>query len=181
MNSASSPTPLESTANPAAPAGRPVRRCVCPGSYDPITLGHLDVIKRAAGLYDEVVVAVLYNQAKQGMFSPAERLTLIQAECADLPNVRAIEFHSRLLVDVCRELDIQAIVKGLRGETDYSYELPMAVMNRYLTGVETLFLPGDPAYTQVSSSLIKEVARFGGDISGLVGPRVNEALAAKLG
>ena len=162
-----------------APAPQP-RRCVCPGSYDPITLGHLDVIRRAAALYDEVVVAVLYNQSKQGMFSPAERLELIRHECAELPNVRAIEFHGRLLVDVCRELGIAAIVKGLRGETDYSYELPMAVMNRHLTGVETLFLPGDPAYTQVSSSLIKEVARFGGNIKGLVGPRVAEALAAKL-
>lgn len=160
---------------------RPVRRCVCPGSYDPITLGHLDIINRAAALYDEVVVAVLYNQAKQGMFTPAERVELIEAECADVANVRVIEFHGRLLVDVCRELDIAAIVKGLRGETDYSYELPMAVMNRYLTGVETLFLPGDPSYAQVSSSLIKEVARFGGDISGLVGPRVAQALSAKLG
>ena len=159
---------------------RPVRRCVCPGSYDPITLGHRDVIKRAAALYDEVVVAVLYNQGKQGMFSPAERLELIQAECAELPNVRAIEFQGRLLVDVCKELEIGAIVKGLRGETDYSYELPMAVMNRYLTGVETLFLPGDPSYAQVSSSLIKEVARFGGDITGLVGPRAGQALTAKL-
>lgn len=153
---------------------------MCPGSYDPITLGHLDVIRRATALYDEVVVAVLYNPSKQGMFTPAERLELIETECADLPSVRAIQFHSRLLVDVCRDLGIQAIVKGLRGETDYSYELPMAVMNRYLTGVETLFLPGDPSYTQVSSSLIKEVARFGGDISGLVGPRVTQALAAKL-
>ncbi len=165
---------------PDRDAGRTVRRCVCPGSYDPITLGHLDVIKRAAALYDEVVVAVLYNQAKQGMFTPAERMELIQAECADLPNVRAIEFQGRLLVDVCQELEITAIVKGLRGETDYSYELPMAVMNRYLTEVETLFLPGDPSYTQVSSSLIKEVARFGGDVSGLVGPRVWQALTAKL-
>lgn len=160
---------------------RPVRRCVCPGSYDPITLGHLDVIRRAAALYDEVVVALLYNQAKQGMFTPAERLELIEAECADLPNVQALEFQGRLLVDVCTELGIGAIVKGLRGDMDYSYELPMAVMNRYLTGVETLFLPGDPSFTQVSSSLIKEVARFGGDISGLVGPRVSQALAAKLG
>lgn len=166
---------------PLSDADRPVRRCVCPGSYDPITLGHLDVIKRAAQLYDEVVVAVLYNQAKEGMFTPAERRELINAECAQLPNVRAIEFQGRLLVDVCKEMQIAAIVKGLRGETDYSYELPMAVMNRYLTGVETVFLPGDPSYTQVSSSLIKEVARFGGDISGLVGPGVASALAAKLG
>jgi pantetheine-phosphate adenylyltransferase len=159
-----------------------IRRCVCPGSYDPVTLGHLDVIRRAAALYDEVVVAVLHNVSKKGLFTPEERLAMIEAEVVDagLPNVRAVEFTGRLLVDLCVELDIAAIVKGLRGETDYSYELPMAVMNRHLTGVETLFLPGDPAYSQVSSSLMKEVARFGGDVSGLVSDRVHAALVERL-
>ncbi|MCB1252655.1 MAG: pantetheine-phosphate adenylyltransferase [Austwickia sp.] len=160
-----------------------MRRCVCPGSYDPVTLGHLDVIRRAAALYDEVVVAVLHNVAKKGLFTPQERLEMIRAEVQDagLGNVRTVEFTGRLLVDVCVEMGIQAIVKGLRGETDYSYELPMAVMNRRLTGVETLFLPGDPAFSQVSSSLMKEVARFGGDVSGLVSDRVHEALTERLG
>lgn len=157
------------------------RRCVCPGSYDPVTLGHVDVITRASRLYDEVVVAVLHNQSKVGMFTPDERVELIEGEVAELGNVRVVTFGSRLLVDVCVEMGIDAIVKGLRGETDYSYELPMAVMNRHLTGVETLFLPGDPRYTQVSSSLMKEVAKYGGDISTLVSPRVLAALQARLG
>lgn len=167
-----------------------VRRCVCPGSYDPVTLGHLDVIARAGTLYDEVVVAVLVNPAKQGLFTPDERVELLEAELADLESslgegrdafaaLRVVAFSDRLLVDVCSELGIQAIVKGLRGETDYAYELPMAVMNRHLTGVETLFLPGEPRYTQVSSSLIKEVARFGGDVSELVSARVLRALTER--
>ncbi|GAB76588.1 Phosphopantetheine adenylyltransferase [Austwickia chelonae] len=159
-----------------------VRRCVCPGSYDPVTLGHLDVITRACGLYDEVVVAILHNPAKQGLFTPQERLEMVEKELSDagLTTVRVVTFADRLLVDVCRDLGVQAIIKGLRGETDYSYELPMAVMNRHLTGVETLFLPGEPTYSQVSSSLMKEVARLGGDISGLVSVRVRQALQDRL-
>lgn len=163
-------------------APRP-RRCICPGSYDPVTLGHLDVVERAARLYDEVVVAVLENVGKQGMFTAAERVELIEAELAErdlTDRARVVTFGGRLLVDVCSELGIDAVVKGLRGDTDYSYELPMAVMNRHLTGVETLFMPGDPRYVQVSSSLIKEVARFGGDVSGLVGSHTLEALRGKL-
>jgi pantetheine-phosphate adenylyltransferase len=157
-----------------------VRRCVCPGSYDPVTHGHLDVVRRAAVLYDEVIVAVLHNPNKEGLFTPQERIDLIEAELADLGNTRAIAFHGRLLVDVCRELGAKAIVKGLRGETDYSYELPMAVMNRRLAGVETLFLPGDPSYSQVSSSLIKEVVRFGGDVAGMVPDAVRLELGRRL-
>lgn len=157
-----------------------VRRCICPGSYDPVTLGHIDVFRRAASLYDEVIVAVLHNLAKQGLFTVEERLELIRDEVRDIENVRVVEFHGRLLVDVCQELGVSAIVKGLRGETDYGYELPMAVMNRHLTGVETLFLPGEPTFSQVSSSLIKEVVRFGGDVSGLVSDRVRDELASRL-
>ncbi|MDO5627559.1 MAG: pantetheine-phosphate adenylyltransferase [Mobilicoccus sp.] len=156
-------------------------RCVCPGSFDPVTLGHLDVVRRARRLYDEVVVAVLVNPNKTGLFSPDERVELIEADLADLDGVSVLTFEAQLLVDVCRTTGAGAIVKGLRGETDYSYELPMAVMNRHLADIETLFLPSDPAYTQVSSSLIKEVAKYGGDITPFVTPAVADALRARLG
>jgi pantetheine-phosphate adenylyltransferase len=156
------------------------RRCVCPGSYDPVTLGHADVIRRAAALYDEVVVAVLHNPAKHGTFSPDERRELILDSCGDLPGVRVELFAGRLLVDVCREVGADAIVKGLRGGTDFAYELPMALMNRHLTGVETVFLPGDPRFEHISSSLVKEVARYGGDVTGLVSDRVRDALLDRL-
>lgn len=153
---------------------------MCPGSYDPVTLGHADVIRRAAALYDEVVVAVLHNPAKRGTFTPDERRDLIMDASGDLSNVRVELFADRLLVDVCREVDATAIVKGLRGGTDFAYELPMALMNRHLTGVETVFLPGDPSLEHISSSLVKEVARYGGDVSGLVSDRVRDALVARL-
>jgi pantetheine-phosphate adenylyltransferase len=153
---------------------------VCPGSYDPVTLGHADVIERAAALYDEVVVAVLHNPAKAGLFTPEERQKLLEDSVGHLPNVRVELFANRLLVDVCRDAHAEAIVKGLRGGTDFAYELPMALMNRHLTGIETVFLPGDPRFEHISSSLIKEVARLGGDISGLVGDGVRDALLARL-
>jgi pantetheine-phosphate adenylyltransferase len=153
---------------------------VCPGSYDPVTLGHADVIRRAAALYDEVVVAVLHNPGKRGTFTPDERRDLILDWCGDLPNVRVELFAARLLVDVCREVGADAIVKGLRGGTDFAYELPMALMNRHLTGIETVFLPGDPRFEHISSSLVKEVARYGGDVSGLVSDRVRDALVERL-
>ncbi|QGN59439.1 pantetheine-phosphate adenylyltransferase [Nostocoides sp. HKS02] len=153
---------------------------MCPGSYDPVTLGHADVIRRAAALYDEVVVAVLHNPAKHGTFTPDERRDLILDGCGDLANVRVELFADRLLVDVCRDVEASAIVKGLRGGTDFAYELPMALMNRHLTGVETVFLPGDPRFEHISSSLVKEVARYGGDTSGLVSDRVRDALAERL-
>lgn len=150
--------------------------CVCPGSYDPVTNGHLDVIERATTLFDNVVVAVLYNPAKTGTFPVARRIELIQAALGPRPGVRVESFAGRLLVDVCQDLGAGAIVKGLRGGTDFAFELPMALMNRHLTGVETVFLPGNPAYEHVSSSLIKEVHALGGDISGLVPDVVLAAL-----
>ena len=156
------------------------RRCVCPGSYDPVTLGHADVIERAAGLWDEVVVAVLHNPAKRGVFTAQERSELVTEACHDLPGVRVEIFTDRLLVDVCREVGAHAIVKGLRGGTDFAYELPMALMNRHLSGVETVFLPGEPGLAHVSSSLVKEVARYGGDITGLVSDHVRDALLERL-
>ena len=157
-----------------------LRRCVCPGSYDPVTNGHLDVIARAASLFDEVIVAVLHNPAKSGTFPVARRIELIEAALGGRPGVRVQAFAGQLLVDVCRELNADAIVKGIRGGTDFAYELPMALMNRHLTGVETVFLPGNPAYEHVSSSLIKEVHALGGDVSGLVPDVVLAALRQTL-
>ena len=156
------------------------RRAVCPGSYDPVTTGHIDVFRRASALFDEVVVAILHNPAKSGTFTIDERVEFIHDQVDELGNVRVETFANRLLVDVCTELEAQALIKGLRGSADYSYELPMALMNRHLTGVETLFLPGAPELEHLSSSLVKEVARFGGDITGLVSDRVRDALAERL-
>ncbi len=156
------------------------RRCVCPGSYDPVTNGHVDVIERAAALFDEVVVAVLHNESKHGTFSVDERLDLLRKTLSHLDNVRIGEWSGRLVVDVCREVGATSMVKGLRGGTDFAYELPMAHMNRHLTGVETLFLASAPDLQHVSSSLIKEVVRFGGDVSGLVPDRVLRALEDRL-
>lgn len=156
------------------------RSCVCPGSYDPVTNGHVDVIERAARLYDEVVVAVLHNPAKSGLFTVPERIDLLRQSLSTVPNVRFEEFAGRLLVDVAREVGADAIVKGLRGGTDFAYELPMALMNRHLTGVETVFLPGAPEFEHISSSLIKEVCTYGGDVSGLVPAPVLSALLERL-
>ncbi|MGN6754193.1 MAG: pantetheine-phosphate adenylyltransferase [Intrasporangium sp.] len=157
------------------------RRCVCPGSYDPVTNGHIDVIARAARLFDEVVVAILHNPSKRGTFTVDERLDLLKAAVGDLDNVRIEAFADTLVVDVCREVGAASMVKGLRGGTDFAYELPMANMNHHLTGVETLFLVAAPEWQHVSSSLIKEVVRYGGDISGLVPDAVRDALVERVG
>lgn len=159
-----------------------IRLAVCPGSYDPITVGHVDVLVRAAALYDEVVVAVLHNPAKSGTFAVEERIAFIEGALPETVagRVRVEAFAGRLLVDVCRDVGAEVIVKGLRGGTDFAYELPMALMNRHLTGVETVFLPGAPEFEHVSSSLVKEVARFGGDVSGLVPDEVLTALKERL-
>ncbi len=157
------------------------RRAVCPGSYDPVTNGHVDVVTRAATLFDEVVVAVLYNPAKQGTFAVEERVRLIEESMAAVSNLRVEAFADRLLVDVCRDLGATAIVKGLRGGTDFAYELPMALMNKHLTGIETVFLPGDPRFEHVSSSLVKEVAKYGGTVAGLVPDAVLAALNRQFG
>ena len=159
-----------------------LRRAVCPGSYDPVTSGHLDVVARAAALFDEVVVAVLHNPAKQGTFPVAERVAFVEhaVDAAGLGGrVRVETFADRLLVDVCRDVGAVAVVKGVRGATDVAYELPMARMNRHLTGLDTVFLPADPTLEHVSSSLVKEVARYGGDVSGLVPDEVRAALVAR--
>lgn len=152
------------------------RVCVCPGSYDPVTNGHVDVVERAARLFDEVVVAILHNPTKQGAFTVEQRIELLQPAIAHLDNVRIGSWEATLVVDVCREVGASSMVKGLRGGTDFAYELPMAHMNRHLSGVETLFVPANPDLEHVSSSLIKEVVKYGGDVSGLVPEHVLKAL-----
>lgn len=154
-------------------------RVVCPGSFDPVTNGHLDVIIRAAALFDEVVVAVMHNPAKSGTFPVEQRIAFIEEATAGTSRVRVLAFTPRLIVDVCRDLEATALLKGLRGEADFAYEVPMASMNRHLTGVETLFLPGDPAVAHISSSLVKEVCALGGDVTGLVPDPVRDALVAR--
>jgi pantetheine-phosphate adenylyltransferase len=144
-----------------------VRRCVCPGSFDPVTNGHLDVVERSAHLFDEVTVAVLLNASKRGLFTVDERLELLAKVTAHLPNV-VLDTFGGLLVDFCRAREIPVIVKGLRAVTDFDYELQMAQMNHRLSGVDTLFVATNPDYSFLSSSLVKEVATFGGDVSGLV-------------
>jgi pantetheine-phosphate adenylyltransferase len=157
-----------------------VRRAVCPGSFDPVTNGHLDIIERTAGLFDEVVVAVLVNQRKQGLFTVSERMDLLTEVTSYLPNVRVASFDG-LLVDFCVAHDIRAVVKGLRAVTDFDYELQMAQMNRRLSGVDTLFMSTSPEYSFIASSLVKEVAKYGGDVAHLLpGPvfrRLTERLA----
>jgi pantetheine-phosphate adenylyltransferase len=156
-----------------------MRRAVCPGSFDPVTNGHIDVFQRAARQFDEVTVAVLVNKRKSSMFSVEERIELLRAELADVPNIVIDSFHG-LLVDYCRQHDIHAIVKGLRAVTDFDYELQMAQMNYGLASVETLFVSTNPLYSYLSSSLVKEVATYGGDVSGLVPERVHSELMKKL-
>jgi pantetheine-phosphate adenylyltransferase len=154
-------------------------RAVCPGSFDPPTNGHLDVVARAAALFDEVVVAVLINKNKKGLFTVDERLEMLREITAPYPNVRVGSFHG-LLVDYCRENDIQAIVKGLRVVTDFEYELQMAQMNQRLSGVDTLFMSTSPDYSFVSSSLVKEVATYGGDVAHLLPESVHRHLLERV-
>ncbi|OII60616.1 pantetheine-phosphate adenylyltransferase [Streptomyces sp. CC53] len=159
--------------------GLQLRRAVCPGSFDPITNGHLDIIGRASKLYDVVHVAVMINKSKKGLFTVEERMDLIRRVTREYDNV-VVEAHHGLLVDFCKERDIPAIVKGLRAVSDFDYELQMAQMNNGLTGVETLFVPTNPTYSFLSSSLVKEVAAWGGDVSHLLPPVVHEALVERL-
>ena len=152
---------------------------VCPGSFDPVTLGHVDIFERAAAQFDEVVVAVLVNPNKKGMFSADERIELIRESTTHLPNLR-VEAGSGLVVDFVKERGLTAIVKELRTGTDFEYELQMAQMNRHVAGVDTFFVATTPQYSYVSSSLAKEVATLGGDVSDLLPDPVNARLQAKL-
>ena len=156
-----------------------MRRVVCPGSFDPVTNGHLDIISRAASLFDEVIVAVLRNLSKNGLFTAEERVEMLREVLKGQPNVRVARFDG-LTVDFCRENGASAIVKGLRAVSDFDYEMQMAQMNYRQAGVETLFMTTNPLYAFLSSSLIKDIAKYGGDVSGLVPDTVLERLTARL-
>jgi pantetheine-phosphate adenylyltransferase len=155
-----------------------MRRAVCPGSFDPIHNGHLEVIARAAGLFDEVIVAVSTNQAKKYRFTLAERLEMARETLASLKGIVVEPVGEGLLAEYCRQRGVSAIVKGLRSSSDFDYELPMATMNRQLSGVETVFLPAEAHYLHLSSTLIKEVAGLGGNVSEYVPRSVQRRMVA---
>lgn len=153
-----------------------------PGSFDPMTNGHLDTVQRASQLFDKVIVAVMTNTAKKPLFSSDERVALIEAATADLPNVSVVAQAGKLTVDFAHEMDAKFIIRGLRNANDLAYEADIARVNAVLDqSIETVFLLADPAYLSVSSSMIKEVATFGGDVSALVPPAVVQALKQRLG
>ncbi|MFE9575815.1 pantetheine-phosphate adenylyltransferase [Nocardia sp. NPDC006044] len=152
---------------------------LCPGSFDPVTNGHIDVFTRVAAQFDEVVVTVNINKNKQGMFSVDERIEMLREATAHLPNIRVESWYG-LTVDFAREQGITAIVKGLRDATDFGYEIQMAQMNKKLSGVDTFFIATNPALSFLSSSLVKEVAAFGGDVTDMLPPSVHKRLLARL-
>jgi pantetheine-phosphate adenylyltransferase len=156
-----------------------MRRAVCPGSFDPVTNGHLDIVGRASRLFDEVIIGVLINQHKTGLFTIEERIDMLREVTKAYGNVRVESFRG-LLVDFCLAQDAAVVVKGLRAVSDFDYELQMAQMNIGLSGVETLFMPTNPLYSFLSSSLVKEVAKWGGDVSPHVPDVVGEALVKRL-
>ena len=157
-----------------------MRRAVCPGSFDPITFGHLDIIARASAHFDHVVIAVLENRTKSSLFSVAERIEMIQETTSHLSNV-SVDSWSGLLVDYCKSNSIQAIVKGLRAVSDFDYELQMAQVNLQGSGVETMFMATSPTHSFLSSSLVKELAHYGGDVSTMVPASINAALKVRVG
>jgi pantetheine-phosphate adenylyltransferase len=156
------------------------RAAACPGTFDPVTNGHLDIIERAGRHFDGLVVAVLENPGKRPLFTLEERLAMLKEATSDLPGVEVISFDG-LLVDLTRARGIDVIVKGLRAVSDFEYEFQMAQMNHRLAGVETFFITTSPQWSYLSSSLLKEVARFGGDVEGLVPAVTRERLAEKFG
>jgi pantetheine-phosphate adenylyltransferase len=156
-----------------------VRRAVCPGSFDPVTNGHLDIISRAASLFDEVIVAVLHNPSKSPLFTVDERVEMLRGVLKGQAHVRVTRFDG-LIVDFCRANDVAASVKGLRAVSDFDYEMQMAQMNYSQAGVETLFMTTNPLYAFLSSSLVKEFAKYGGDVSGLVPELVMDRLTDRL-
>jgi pantetheine-phosphate adenylyltransferase len=156
-----------------------VKRVVCPGSFDPITYGHLDIVERASSIFDEVVIAVMVNKTKQTLFTVEERMEMTKEVTKKFPNVK-VDSWSGLLVDYCKKNDISIIVKGLRAVTDFDYELQMSQINLQLQGVETLFLSTAPAHSFLSSSLVKEIASHGGDVSSYIPAELLERLKDRL-
>lgn len=154
-------------------------KVACPGSFDPITLGHVEVISRARDLFGEVVVGIGRNSTKNHLFSTDERIDLARRVLSELPGV-SVEAIDGLLVDFCHEQGASAIVKGLRFASDFDYELQMAHMNHHAGQVETIFLPAGPTYGTVSSTMMRQIARFGGDVAKFLPPLVNEALVARV-
>lgn len=157
-----------------------MNRALYPGSFDPVTKGHFDIIERASRLYDEVLVAVSSNPAKMGLFTPQERLALLRETVTGVPNVRSEAFDG-LTVDYCVANDISVVIRGVRVANDFAYELQMAQMNYKLSGVETVFMTTNPSCSFVASSLVKEIARYGGDVSPFVSAVVAEQLKARCG
>jgi pantetheine-phosphate adenylyltransferase len=155
-----------------------MKRAVCPGSFDPITYGHLDIIERASKQFDEVIVAVFANRKKDGLFSVEERLDLIAANVAQFNNVK-VDSGYGLLVDYCKAKSVDVIVKGLRAVTDFDYELQMAQVHTQASGVETMFMATSPTHSFLSSSIVKELAYYGGDVSTMVPANVNAALKTR--
>jgi pantetheine-phosphate adenylyltransferase len=156
-----------------------MRRAVCPGSFDPVTNGHLDIIGRAAGLFDEVIVGVLINNTKTSLFTIDERIDMLRQATVKYGNVRVESFHG-LLVDFCRAQGAEIVIKGVRAVSDFDYELQMAQMNIGLSGVETLFMPTNPLYSFLASSLVKDIVKWGGDASAYVPDFVGERLVTRL-
>jgi pantetheine-phosphate adenylyltransferase len=153
---------------------------LCPGTFDPVTNGHLDIVERASRLFERVVVAVVENPAKEPLFPPEERVTMLKEATSELENVE-VESFSGLLVDYAARREAKIIVKGLRAVSDFDYELQMAQMNHHLAGVETCFVPTSPKWSYLSSSLVKEIAGYGADVRGLVPENVRDRLREKLG
>jgi pantetheine-phosphate adenylyltransferase len=158
-----------------------MRRAIYPGSFDPVTNGHLDVIERARKLFDEVIVSVAHNEEKQPLFTLEERLDLLREALGKIDNVRIAHFEG-LLVDFAKKEEARAVIRGLRAISDFEFEFQMALMNRKLeAAVETIFLMPKEEYTYLSSRIVKEIARLGGDVSSFVPKVVGEALGKKLG
>jgi pantetheine-phosphate adenylyltransferase len=154
---------------------------LCPGSFDPVTYGHLDIIERTSRHFDGVIVAVIRNpQKSESLFSLDERQDMLHEVTSHLPNIQ-IEMFKGLLVDFAKDHGAEAIVKGLRAVSDFDYELQMAQMNQRLSGIETFFISTSPQHSFLSSSLVREVARFGGDVSSMVPPVVAQRLAERFG
>lgn len=177
QNSATSAVPSQQSGS----TSRPIRRAVCPGSFDPIHRGHIDIIGRASKIFDEVIVLSLVNLNKKTLFTLEERQQLVLASAAEagLDNVR-VDSMSGLLVDYCTDNDISAVVKGLRVATDFDYEIQMSQMNHKIADVETLFLTTNPEHSYISSSLVKEVAKYGGEVREFLSEAAYDALMSRL-